>query len=144
MERELLTVYKAWPEARRVDAIYGIAEVSAVSILARIGDVRRFKDADALVDYAGLAPGVRSSDGKSKDLHIGGGGTDKSLRHYLIEATKWACRIPRYRATHQRMIKRRGKKVARIVVARLLLRSVYKMLTDGVRFNPTPRRRLAI
>jgi hypothetical protein len=60
-----------------------------------------------------------------REGRIGGGGTDKHLRHYLMEATLWAGQIPRYRATYERTTKRRGNKIGRIVVARLLLRNIY-------------------
>ena len=85
---------------------------------------------------AGLAPGVRQSDQTRRDGRIGGGGTDRHLRHYLIEASIWARKIPRYQATYERTRKRRGNKIARIVVARMLLRSIYKVLKDGVVFAP--------
>ena len=66
---------------------------------------------------------------------IGTGGTDKHLRHYLTEATFWARRGPRYRTTYERMLDRRGPKIARVVVARMMLRSIHKMLRAQVRFN---------
>lgn len=138
IEAEILGIYTQWPQAQWVDAIYGIAEISAVSILARIGSVTRFGDADALISFAGLAPGVRQSDQTCHMGHIGGGGTDKHLRHYIIEATIWARRIPRYRPTYERVLRKRGKKIARLVVGRLLLRSIYKMLRDDVRFDRLP------
>jgi transposase len=124
------------PEAQRVDEIKGIGPIAAASIVARIGSIKRFVTAEQLIGYAGLAPGVRQSDAKKIHLSIGGGGTDKHLRHYLIEATMWARQIPRYRDTCERVEAKRGKKIARIVVARMVLRSIHKMLTDGVPFQP--------
>src|SRR5262249_14969363 len=50
---ELSAAYKTSPEAQRLDAIGGIDVVSAVSIVARIGPVERFKSADALISFAG-------------------------------------------------------------------------------------------
>ena len=133
---ELLTAYVASPEARRVDAIQGIGVVSAVSIMARIGPVERFRNAEHLIGFAGLAPGVQESDRTRRNGHIGGGGTDTHLRHYLIEASVWARRLPRYNGTYERVNKRRGSKVGRLVVARMLLRSIYKILKEGVEFDP--------
>jgi transposase len=104
--------------------------------LAHIGPIQRFATAEDLIGYAGLAPGVRQSDGTCHHGRIGGGGTDSHLRWLLIEASTWLCQIPRYRPTYQRVMAKRGKKVARIVVARMALRSIYKMLRDQVRFNP--------
>ena len=53
----------------------------------------------------------------------------------MIEATVWARQIERYRTTYERAVQRRGKKIGRLVVARLLLRSIYKVLRDGVEFQ---------
>jgi transposase len=131
-----LAAYHDSPGARRLDAILGIDVVSAVSIVARIGPVERFGNAEALIAFAGLAPGIEQSDRTRRDGRIGGGGTDRHLRHYLIEATVWARKLPRYRATYERVKKRRGSKVGRLVVARMLVRSIYKVLKDGVAFDP--------
>lgn len=136
VEAALLEVYKTWPEAHRLDAIRGVGPLGAVSILARIGPIDRFRNAEQLIAFAGLAPGVRQSDETRRDGKIGGGGTDKHLRHYLIEATMWARTIPRYQGTYQRVARRRGNKIGRLVVARLILRSLYKMLRDGIAFEP--------
>jgi transposase len=137
VQMELLAVYHECPDAQRLDAVRGIGFVSAVSIVARIGQVTRFRNAEQLIAYAGLAPGVRQSDQTRRDGRIGGGGTDRHLRHYLIEASIWARKIPRYQASYERTRQRRGNKIARIVVARLLLRSIYKVLKHGVTFAPS-------
>ena len=112
---------------------------TAVSVLAHIGPIERFATPEDLISYAGLAPGVRQSDQICHHGRIGGGGTDSHLRCLLIEASKWLCQIPRYRPTYERVLAKRGKKIARIVVARMLLRSIHKMLRDGVRFHPMAR-----
>ena len=143
VEAELVAVAAECDDARRLDAIRGIGVVSAVSIVARIGPVARFKNAEHLIAFAGLAPGLQQSDGSRRNGRIGGGGTDKHLRHYLIEATIWARQIARYRPTYERVEKRRGKKIARVVVARLLVRSIYKMLKDGLTFQPATTAALA-
>jgi transposase len=136
VEMRILQLSIDWPEARRVDEIKGIGPVSAVSILSRIGPIDRFDNAEKLVAFAGLAPGIRQSNETRHDGRIGGGGTDKFLRHYIIEATVWARSIPRFQPTYERIAKRRGPKVGRLVVGRMLLRSLYKMLHDGVKFDP--------
>jgi transposase len=135
VECKMLELYHAWPEAQSVDAIKGIGPVSAVSILARIGPIDRFAGPEQLIAFAGLAPSIRQSDETSRGGRIGGGGTDSHLRHYVIEATTWARTLPRYRLAYQRVQRRRGNKIARLVVGRMLLRSLYKMLRDDVPFN---------
>jgi len=136
VETALKTLSAESAAARRLDAIYGLGPIGALAIVARIGPIDRFQTAEQLIAFAGLAPGVRQSDDTRRDGKIGGGGTDKHLRHYLIEATVWARRIPRYRDAYERVVRRRGKKIGRLTVARRLLRSVFKMLRDGVEFQP--------
>jgi transposase len=138
---ELASAYDGCPTAKRLDAIAGIDVVSAISIVARIGPVERFPNVDKLIAFAGLAPGIQQSDETRRSGRIGGGGTDVHLRHYLIQATMWARNIDRYKQAYERIRKRRGKKVGRLVVARMLVRSIYKMLRKGVTFDagvPTP------
>ncbi len=135
LDEEFERIYGDWPEAQRIDAVKGISVIAAVSIAARIGPIERFADAEVLISYAGLAPGVQQSDQTCRSGRIGGPGTDKQLRHYLIEASVWARRLGRYRPTYERVSKRRGKKIGRLVVARMLLRSIFKMLRDGVEFD---------
>jgi len=140
IEGEMQAIYDGWPEAQWVDAIRGIGMVTAVSLLAHIGPIERFRTAEDLVSYAGLAPGVRQSDQTCHHGRIGGGGTDSLLRYLAIEATTWLRQIPRYRPAFERKAKARGKKVARLHIARMLLRSIHKMLSSNVPFNPGPQR----
>jgi transposase len=133
---ELLRAYQNCPDAQRLDAIPGIDVVAAVSIVARIGPIERFRTAELLISFAGLAPGIHQSDQTRRDGRIGGGGTDRHLRHYVIEATLWARKLPRYQSTYERIKKRRGSKIGRLVVARMMLRSIFRVLKDGVAFEP--------
>lgn len=130
-------LYAKWPEAKRLDAIKGISVISSVSIVARIGSIDRFPTADHLIGYAGLNPGVRQSDATRRDGHLGGGGTDQQLRHYLIEASVWARHLPRYQKTYERVARRRGQRIGRLQVCRMMLRSIYKMLRDNTDFHPS-------
>ena len=138
MEAAMQAVYDQWPQAQWVDEVRGIGMVTAVSILAHIGAIERFMTAEDLISYAGLAPGHRQSDDTRHNGKIGGGGTDSNLRYLLIESMQWVCQIPRYHDAFERAAARHGKNIARIIVARMLLRSIFKMLHDGVRFNQVP------
>lgn len=140
VEQRMTEIYDHWPEAQEVDQMRGIGPVTAVSALAHIGPIERFPTAEELISYAGLAPGERGSDQILHHGRLGGGGTDGHLRYLLIEATTWLCQIPRYRPTYERVMHKRGNKIARIVVARMALRSIHKMLTDRIAFNPAPQR----
>src|SRR6185437_13320214 len=48
-------------DARQLDAIRGLGPISALAIVARIGPVERFENAEQLISFAGLAPGVQQS-----------------------------------------------------------------------------------
>ena len=139
VEGKIMEVYKSWPQAQWLDEVRGIGPISAVTILAYIGPIERFASSEQLIGYAGLAPGVHGSDGHVYNTRIGGGGTHARLRFFLIEATRWLADIPRYQAAHQRVVAKRGKKVARVVLARMFLRSIDKMLRAGVRFEAQPQ-----
>jgi transposase len=136
VESQIRTFYGAWPMAEWVDEVYGIGTVTAVTLLAHIGPIKRFATAEELISYMGLAPSVRRSDNVGHNGRIGGGGTDSQMRYLLIESTTWLQKVPRYRDTYQRAVKNRGKRIARIVVARLFVRSLHKMLRENIRFNP--------
>jgi transposase len=135
VEALMMEFYQQSADAQRLDAIRGLGPIGSIAIVARIGPIERFRTPEELIAYAGLAPGIRQSDETSRGGRIGGGGTDKCLRSYLLEATVWARDIPRYHETYERVTQRRGPKIGRLVVARLLLRSIYKMLSTGVMFQ---------
>jgi transposase len=138
VEGAMQAIYDQWPQAQWVDEVRGIGMITAVSVLAHIGPIERFPTAEDLISYAGLAPGHRQSDGTRHNGRIGGGGTDSHLRYLLIESMQWVCQIPRYHDAFERALARHGKNIARIIVARMLLRSIFKMLKDQVRFNQAP------
>jgi len=61
---------------------------------------------------------------------------NRHLRYVWIEASIGLRKIPRYRLAYERAMLKRGKKIARIGVARFFVRSLYKMLRDRVGFHP--------
>jgi transposase len=71
--------------------------------------------------YAGLAPGVRQSAGKSKEMGITKQGSGL-LRWALVEAAwRLVSRSGRWRAVYEGIKRRRGGKKAFVAVARRLL-----------------------
>ena len=56
---------KADERVQWLTTIPGIGEVSAMMLLAEIGEVSRFPRKEALCSYAGLVPWVRASAGKT-------------------------------------------------------------------------------
>lgn len=124
-------------EARaKLHTIPGVGPVTVDVVVGELGpDVGRFKSSKAAAAYAGLAPRVRQSGGKGKDLGITKEGSPL-LRWALVEA---AWRVVRQSAAweriYQRIKKRAGGKKAIVAVARRLLCVIYAMLRDGANYD---------
>jgi transposase len=107
----------------------GVGDLTALVILAEIGDIGRFGSARKLAAWAGLTPTVRGSDLIVRHGHISKQGSTW-LRWILCEAAQTAKRSPEFAATYQAISRRRGKKIATTAVARKLLTRAYHLLTD--------------
>ena len=123
-------------EARaKLATIQGVGPVTIDVVISELGDVSRFKSSKAVTAYAGLAPAVRQSAGKGKDLGITKEGSPL-LRWALVEAS-W--RVIRQSAAWERIYqgikKRAGGKKAIVAVARRLLCVMYAMLRDGKNYD---------
>jgi transposase len=118
----------------RVDVlcqIYGVGRYLGMLIVAEIGAIERFPSARHLCAWAGLTPTVRSSDAKARLGHISGLGS-KALRWALVEAAQKACQGGGpLRQDFERIAKRRGRKIAKVAVARKILTLCYYGLRDG-------------
>lgn len=119
-------------EARAVLATFpGAGFVTIETILAELGDWQRFRNADAVVSFAGLDPGVRESDGRRADLKLSKAGSPL-LRWILIQLAHRVKRtLERWRSLFIRLSARVGKKKATCAIARRLLLVIYAMLRDG-------------
>jgi len=117
----------------------GIGWVLGYTIAAEIGDITRFSLPKKLVAYTGLCPRVYQSGAKDHRGSLTKNGP-KYLRWALIEAATHAARHPAYRDHYERTAKRlgrqRGKKVARVEVARKLAEAIFYMLKKGEPFAP--------
>lgn len=118
----------------RVDVltqIRGVGRYTAMLIIAEVGEIGRFPDARHLCAWAGLTPTVRSSDGKARLGRISRQGSP-ALRWALVEAAqKCTTGGGPLRETFERIAKRRGRKIAKIAVARHILTLSYYGLRDG-------------
>lgn len=121
-EREARAVLKTLP---------GAGTVTIEVILAELGDWQRFRCSDAVVAFAGLAPGVRESDRRRKDLKLTKEGSPL-LRWCLIQLAHRVKRnSTRWSQEFERLSKRIGKKKATCAIARRLLLVIYAMLREG-------------
>jgi transposase len=123
------------PRVRLLMGFTGIDYYSAMLLLAEIGEIKRFSSPKKLVAYAGLAPGMRSSAGKTVRGHITKEG-NKYLRWILIEAAQHASRFdPKLQGFYQRVSARRGRQRAIVGVARKLLVSIYHVLNRNETYH---------
>jgi transposase len=118
----------------RVDVltqIRGVGRYTAMLIIAEVGEIDRFPDARHLCAWAGLIPTVRSSDGKARLGHISRQGSTALRRAPVEAAQKCATGGGPLRETFERIAKRRGRKIAKVAVARQILTLSYYGLRDG-------------
>ncbi len=116
----------------------GIGMITALTILAELGDLNRFRNRSAVANYAGLVPVMRSSNNTHHSGHITKRGS-KHLRGVLVEAA-WvaAPRVPQYQAMFDRIASRRGRKIAIVAIARRMLEDGWTMLKNDDAFRMTP------
>ncbi|MDG0836280.1 IS110 family transposase, partial [Pelomonas saccharophila] len=115
---------------RRLMTIGGVNVVVATSVLAAIGDIRRFSSPQKLVAYLGLNPSVhQSGDRPAYHGHITHQGNGHA-RAMLVEAA-WVIGMGPgpLSAFFHRISLKRGKPVAAVATARKLAVLIWHMLT---------------
>jgi len=133
--RQLSVEARGDARVRWLTTIPGIGMYSAMLLLAEIGDIRRFRDQQALCSYAGLVPRVRESAGKAARGGITRQGSPW-LRWIMVEAAQAATRSsPAARRYYDRLLRKKHKHVARVALARNLLIAVYALLHEGEVFD---------
>jgi transposase len=114
---------------RALQAFRGVGFLSAVTLVAEAGDLRRFRTAPQFMAYVGLVPSESSSGGKQQRGSITKTG-NSLLRHVLGEAAHHARHAPRVSGT----LKQRQANLPREVVdvawrAQLRLHARYRHLS---------------
>src|SRR5918995_31910 len=100
-----------------IQAIDGVGRTIAAVLVAEIGDVDRFRSAEALCSWAGLTPKHPESDTKTTRGPITKQGS-RLVRWALIEAVSRYHGGPTLAAGFRRIAERRGTNKARVAVAR--------------------------
>jgi transposase len=109
----------------------GLGLITALTVLAAIGDVTRFESAKKLVGYAGLGASVHDSGMTHRTGRITKTGR-RDLRHVLVEAA-WAAveHHPYWKAEFARLARRMDENKAVVAIARRLLVAVWHVLTES-------------
>ena len=112
--------------------IPGVGLLTAITILAAIGDIRRFPDEDHLVGYAGLGASVHASGESHTTGHITKHGR-RDLRRVMVNAANHAVQDhPFWKKELARLEPRLGRSRAIVRIARLLLVAVWHILKSEV------------
>jgi transposase len=111
-----------------IDQIYGVGELTSVTILAELGDTRRFQNSRDAVRYSGLDITVHESDQRRAPGHLSRQGPP-ALRWALYEAAQ-AARRPSSpdRPYYEQLAERIGGNRACIAISRKLLKRSYHLL----------------
>ena len=120
-------------DLERLDDIPGVNQRIGEIILAEVGtDMSRFPSEHHLASWAGLCPGNNQSAGKRRSSRIRPG--NQALKNALVEAAHAAGRTrgTYLQAQYKRLAAKRGKKRAKIAVARSILIGIYHMFKRAV------------
>jgi transposase len=119
-------------EARAVlETVPCVGPVTIDVVLSELGDIRRFRSADDVAQYAGLAPGIRQSAGRTMNLAITKEGSPL-LRWAMIElAWRLVSKTRRWGSLYEKLRVTRGVKKAIVAVARRVLCVLVSILKSG-------------
>jgi transposase len=130
LDTELAARWGPDPRVQRLTTIPGIGPFIAIVLVLELGDIHRFASAKRVASYVGLTPRVRGSAGRVRAGHITKEG-NRLLRWVLVLAATQAVRRPGpLRTWFHAVKKRRGKKVARVALARRLAEIVFHVWTQ--------------
>jgi transposase len=116
------------PEARRLMTHPGVGPLTALAFVLIIGKADRFRCGKQIASYLGLVPLEESSGNRRRLGHITKQG-NSMLRFLLVEAAQVTARsIPEWRSKYFHLMMRRGRKIAKVAMARRLAVRLYWML----------------
>jgi transposase len=119
------------PEARRLQTHPGVGPLTALAFVLIIGKADRFQCGKQIASYLGLVPLEDSSGSRRRLGHITKQG-NSLLRFLLVEAAQVTVRSdPGWRSKYHHLIMRRGRKIAKVAMARRLAVRMYWMMHTG-------------
>jgi transposase len=132
IDADLARIALGRDDVHRLMSIPGVDAIVALSILAAIGDITRFRSPNKLVCYFGLNPRVRQSGGHPAShgrITKAGPGHARGM---LVEAAWAAAKTPGpLRAFYQRVRARHGMQIAVVATARKLTVLCWHLLIKG-------------
>ena len=119
------------PEAQRLRTHPGVGALTALAFVLIIGRADRFQCGKQIASYLGLVPLEESSGQRRRLGHITKQG-NSLLRFLLVEAAQVTVRSdPEWRSKYFHLAMRRGRKIAKVAMARKLAVRLYWMWRKG-------------
>jgi transposase len=116
------------PAARRLQTHPGVGPLTALAFVLIIGKADRFQCGKQIACYLGLVPLEKSSGNQRRLGHITKQG-NSLLRFLLVEAAQVTVRsLPDWRSKYCHLTLRRGRKIAKVAMARKLAVRLYWMM----------------
>jgi transposase len=120
-----------FPEARWLMTHPGVGPLTALAFVLIIGRADRFQCGKQIASYLGLVPLEDSSGNRRRLGHITKQGS-AILRFLMVEAAQVTVRsLPEWRSKYFHLMMRRGRKIAKVAMARRLAISLYWMWRKG-------------
>ena len=120
-----------YPEARRLMTHPGVGSLTALAFVLIIGRADRFQCGKQIASYLGLVPLEESSGQRRRLGHITKQG-NSLLRFLLVEAAQVTVRSDQeWRSRYFHLAMRRGRKIAKVAMARRLAVRLYWMWRKG-------------
>jgi transposase len=109
----------------------GVGPLTALAFVLIIGGAERFQCGKQIASYLGLVPLEDSSGNRRRLGHITKQG-NSLLRFLLVEAAQVTVRsLPEWRSKYFHLAMRRGRKIAKVAMARRLAVRMYWMMRKG-------------
>jgi transposase len=119
------------PEAQRLRTHPGVGSLTALAFVLIIGQAERFQCGKQVASYLGLVPLEDSSGNRRRLGHITKQGSS-ILRFLLVEAAQVTVRsLPEWRSKYLHLMMRRGRKIAKVAMARRLAVQLFWMMRKG-------------
>ena len=106
----------------------GIGEVFPRTIITEILEIKYFLGYKYLISYSGLAPVTQESAGKKGNIKLNCY-CNYYLKYAFIGAAHSARHHPRYKRKYEQDVKKHGTIIAKLNLARRIVKTVYWMLT---------------
>lgn len=117
------------PQISLLLGVPGFGIVLARYIVTEIKNIKFFKAPKYLISYSGLAPVEQNSDGKKKGKIKLNQFSNRYLKYAFVQAAHNARNHPKFKRKYEQDLKLHDKSLAKIILARRIIKNVYWMLT---------------